>query len=421
MTDLIPPPDAPPGEAPSRPAVQSMPHSPDAEIVTLGSMMLDSRTIPQVTRHIGPADMYVADHAAIFAAIVAVYDRGQKPDQIAVTDELERTGQLATIHTGALAVHDIVAQVPSPASAVYYARIVARHAARRRLIDTCNAAMLAAYQPDCDPTTLASTVGEELIYDLAASAEDDWPVYADGEIDQLPATDWIIDQLLPDGVTFLYGASTAGKTFVAVDWSLCLAHGVRWAGRKVSSRRVVYVAAEGAGGIARRRRAWLSVNQPPDATGGFLLLPRRINLRDRGDQSRLTRIVETHRAGLLVLDTLSMTVIGNENDGGEMGEYLSACQRIHQRTGASVLIVHHQGKDADRGMRGSSKFFNDADGVIQVARPEVSSPRSIRLSRVKAKEAEEVPDVWLRLQPHPPSAVLTVIQKPPVRSGVLPP
>ncbi|MEO2106789.1 MAG: replicative DNA helicase, partial [Actinomycetota bacterium] len=51
-----------------------------------------------------------------------------------LADELERRGKLADVG-GAIAIADISAQVPTPANAVYYARIVTDRALKRRLIE----------------------------------------------------------------------------------------------------------------------------------------------------------------------------------------------------------------------------------------------------------------------------------------------
>ena len=55
-----------------------------------------------------------------------------------------------------------------------------------------------------------------------------------------------------------------------------------------------------------------------------------------------------------MLDTLARTMSGDENAQQDMNRYVAACDRIREETGATELVVHHVGKDAKRGSRGST-------------------------------------------------------------------
>jgi RecA-family ATPase len=58
---------------------------------------------------------------------------------------------------------------------------------------------------------------------------------------------------------------------------------------------------------------------------------------------------------LIVIDTLARVMgAGDENSTQAMNTVLNSAKRIQRETGAAVLIVHHEGKDASRGSRGSS-------------------------------------------------------------------
>src|SRR5690606_7493087 len=121
---------------------------------------------------------------------------------------------------------------------------------------------------------------------------------------------------------------------------LCTLHGLPWAARQTSSRRVVWVAGEGGPGTSARRRAWIAANlgsRPTSRHGGFILVNTAIDLRNGDDAGRLARIIETHTAGLVVLDTFERTTSGDPISTEVAAEYVRACDRIRQRTGASVL------------------------------------------------------------------------------------
>jgi putative DNA primase/helicase len=69
--------------------------------------------------------------------------------------------------------------------------------------------------------------------------------------------EWLVKKLLPRrGVAAIYGASGSAKTFVLLDLCFHIALGWPWRGRRVAQTPVVYVAAEGAGGVPKRKEGW---------------------------------------------------------------------------------------------------------------------------------------------------------------------
>ena len=110
------------------------PYSLEAEISVLGSMLLSADAIAEVSESVNPADFYRGAHRTMFEAMCDLYDKGELVDTVTLVDELERRGKLADVG-GAIAIADISAQVPTPANAVYYARIVTDRALKRRLIE----------------------------------------------------------------------------------------------------------------------------------------------------------------------------------------------------------------------------------------------------------------------------------------------
>jgi hypothetical protein len=80
------------------------------------------------------------------------------------------------------------------------------------------------------------------------------PVY---ELSLQPPGDWLIKGILPDAeLVVLFGASGSGKTFVALDMAFHVAMGLPWRGHRSKKGKVVIIAAEGAGGLNKRVRAY---------------------------------------------------------------------------------------------------------------------------------------------------------------------
>ncbi|MGI8574525.1 MAG: replicative DNA helicase [Egibacteraceae bacterium] len=140
------------------------PHNLDAEVSVLGSMLLSKDAIAEVSEQIGPQDFYRGAHRTIFEAARNLYDRGEPVDAVTVADELERHDQLEGVG-GAVAIAELLSQVPTSANAAYYARIVSDHALRRRLIDAGTAITRLGYS--ADDADLAVDRSEALVYQVA--------------------------------------------------------------------------------------------------------------------------------------------------------------------------------------------------------------------------------------------------------------
>jgi hypothetical protein len=67
-----------------------------------------------------------------------------------------------------------------------------------------------------------------------------------------------------------------------------------------------------------------------------------------------------------------------------VGLVLKHCKGIHRRTGATVLLIHHSGKDAARGARGWSGLKAATDAELEVTRQ--PGGRVLRASKVKDGE-----------------------------------
>jgi replicative DNA helicase len=145
------------------------PNNIEAEQSALGSMMLSMEAIASVVEIVKPGDFYRPQHQRIFEAIHAVYARGEPVDAITTVEELKRGHTLDQVG-GPLYVYNLVESVPTPASAAYYARIVADHALLRRLIEAASQVMAKAYVVPEDPRKAADEA-EQLIYAVSRRDE----------------------------------------------------------------------------------------------------------------------------------------------------------------------------------------------------------------------------------------------------------
>lgn len=118
--------------SPSHPKspVEALPHSIEAEVNCLGSMLRDPRLISVVAQKVKAEDFYRDAHRTIFTAITELDMAGKKPDLSLLAEQLKGDGALEKAGGSAYLVK-IMEEVPIPLNAAHYAQIVLDYAMRR--------------------------------------------------------------------------------------------------------------------------------------------------------------------------------------------------------------------------------------------------------------------------------------------------
>ncbi|CEK05766.1 helicase RepA family protein [Escherichia coli] len=207
--------------------------------------------------------------------------------------------------------------------------------------------------------------------------------------------DYVVKGIIPaSSLCSIYGASGSYKSFLAGSWACHVSTGRHWGGRRVAHGAVLYVVGEGGIGVPRRVRAWevvhgeqvknlYLVNRPifpaaPFDVDEMVIAARQVE-RETGKPVRM-----------IILDTLARCFGGNdENDSRDMGAFIRGCDELKRRTGATVLVVHHSGKDETKGARGSSAFRASLDAEYRIRREDAGS-EALVISCTKMKDAEEL-------------------------------
>ena len=109
------------------------PHSLDAEKATLGALLVDKDAIIKVADFLKPEDFYHNAHAAIYAAILEIFNKRTPIDLVTVTSQLEDQKRLAEIG-GASYLADLTADIYTASNIVEYAIIVKEKSTFRNLV-----------------------------------------------------------------------------------------------------------------------------------------------------------------------------------------------------------------------------------------------------------------------------------------------
>lgn len=208
--------------------------------------------------------------------------------------------------------------------------------------------------------------------------------FAAGELDE----EYHVDGVIPKGeFVLIYGESSSGKTFLLTDMLCAITRGVDWNGIEVEKGRALYIAAESANNYKKRLRAYQSAFDCEWDDLPFVLGNAAPNLFNPTDVAVLAKNILDFGSGLIdvvAIDTLAAVTPGVNENSSDMNVVLDHIRFIHRKTGATIIVNHHAGKDASRGARGWSGLRAAAEAEIEVCRS--ADYRSARITKLRDGE-----------------------------------
>ena len=164
------------------------------------------------------------------------------------------------------------------------------------------------------------------------------------------------------GIVVIYGPSGSGKSFLALYMAYVLGHGLVFFGFKGQSKFVVYINLEGS---MRTRLDALQTDKKRDIPDNVRFVTEPFHILEDVE----TLAADIPEGAVVFIDTLNAASPGlDENSSRDMGLILEAAKKLQQITKGLVVIVHHSGKDASKGLRGHSSLYAAMDAVIEVGR-----------------------------------------------------
>jgi len=189
------------------------------------------------------------------------------------------------------------------------------------------------------------------------------------EILSMPSPEWLVHELIPrGGVGVLYGATGSYKSFLALHLAACCATGRdAFSGMPCKEVPAFYIAAEGAGGFKLRLDAWIKHH---GIRPEYLVLRPWPVYIDKAEmlEKLIEEIKKLNPLGehcLVIVDTLSANFTGNENSN-DMAKFVHGCIEISKQIDATILIIHHTGKDEKKGARGHNSLSANSDFSIRM-------------------------------------------------------
>lgn len=347
----------------------------EAERALLGALLYDSSTAwPQVQEIVDLAHFARADHRLIFSAIASLIGEGERVDGVLVIDRLAERNQLEAAGGNAY-IADLEAEATSAANAAAYAKIVRRHASRGKVVELAD---VMAAKARALPVEDALRFAQEQLERVRREHADEpkapvWPTPLN--LVSLLATEpekprMVIDDWLPCGyATMIAGHGGAGKSSTALHLGAAIAQGRAWYGRGTQQRRVIYLSCEDRVDVIHWRLSRICAHEgwDPAALAGNLIIRDLVGyeailyraafdgLMPTRAYAELERIMQADPSAVVIIDGVSDTYGGNENDRGQVKTFVNALVRLINADGA-VLLVHHVNKQSANATSGSEGY-----------------------------------------------------------------
>lgn len=181
---------------------------------------------------------------------------------------------------------------------------------------------------------------------------------------------WAVKFLVPErSVGFFFGASGTFKSFIALDYALHRAYGMKWLGQRTKQAIPVYLAAEGGVGLIKRIKAWHMHHRMDWRRCPIRVVPVALTLNTQARELREAIEATGVQPGDIIVDTFSQTYAGKENSAEEVAAFLRLIgSELRDQLRCTVGIVHHSGHAEAERMRGSSAMGAGVDWVFGVFR-----------------------------------------------------
>jgi replicative DNA helicase len=403
------------------------PHSTEAEMSVLGSMMLDPDAVEKVTEMLQPDDFYHPAHQILYRAMSSMRERNQAIDLLTVQEELRRLGQLEEVG-GVPALVNLLESVPTAANAEHYARIVKEKSTLRRLLRAAHEIIRLVEEPELEVQQIVDQA-EQAVYRVAEQGQSrefaevgNLVMSVIGHFEErqhhlrehpgdflmgvstgFRELDWILSGLHPSELIILAARPSVGKTSLAVNIAEHIAirerKPVAIFSLEMSAEQLVQRMLCSQAGVSaqRLRRLQLTLDEWQLITrAADRLFAAPIYIDDTSSLSpiemrakcrRLKARLHDRQLGLIVVDYLQLMRSSNrrvENRNQEIGEIARALKQIAREFSVPVLVLSQLSRSVERrenkrpmlsDLRDSGSIEAEADVVLFIHREEYYGDR----------------------------------------------
>jgi hypothetical protein len=364
-------------------------------------MLMAPEAIAQAAEILSASDFYHSQHQTLFSTILALDATGTEADLVTVGDALREADQLQQCG-GVEYLSTLLGAVPTHHNLPKYAKIVKEQARRRELLALAERLSHSAHADDPLPilTQLAdaqdawSRNGACL---PASRSMEDWAA--------LPAPDvtWLIEHMVAvGGITLIAGAPETGKSFLAWEMACCAARGATLFDQypTVASHWLI-IDEENPEVVVHQRCRRLQAGPIP------IVHMAGLTVNTPEGEAAIRALIEHHDAAAVILDSFSMTFLGNENSKEDIAPYFRALRRIQSRfrpSPAFVVIDHSRKLSPHQMLNRPDQLLPGSHGKKAAAdlffflRDLPNPPGAFRVTQDKGRLGKHIPDFAFRIE-----------------------
>jgi hypothetical protein len=183
--------------------------------------------------------------------------------------------------------------------------------------------------------------------------------------------EWIIEPLLPARrLVALFSAPKVGKSLLMLEIAARVSQGAEVMGvTPARPYRVLYVDFENdPRGDVRTRLQAMGVKPGTLDNLCYLSYPTMAKLDTFMGAAELMAIVKEYECEVVVIDTISRAVQGEENENDTWLAFYRNTGLAMKQAGVACIRLDHTGKDHEKGMRGGSAKYGDVDAVWKLSK-----------------------------------------------------
>lgn len=165
---------------------------------------------------------------------------------------------------------------------------------------------------------------------------------------EYPPIDWVVPDYLAPGLTFLVGKPKVGKSWLALQLALSVLTGGRMFEKDLKRGRVLILALEDNERRLNDRMKKQGWQVNPGSVDFMMsdVFREQITALNAGGGKRLLKFIEKNRYRVVIVDTFSRSIQGDQLDAGEMTEAIGPLQQYALNKGVALVIIDHMPKNA---------------------------------------------------------------------------
>ena len=211
---------------------------------------------------------------------------------------------------------------------------------------------------------------------------------------EAPPTNWIVEDLVAEGGYHLItGCPGAMKSMLALHMAYGISKGTDLFGRETVQKHVVYIDKENPIGLIKERQSLLGITDESNLSywGGWAMeVPVVLRTVHLMPELAYVKLSEKYKP-VLVFDSMIRFHSCEENDATAMSNVSAYFRSLCDR-GATVIVLHHQGKAFLSGrspFRGSSEIEAGCDIAYSITKKKAGESQTLDIECFKNRHAPE--------------------------------